>query len=141
MRSRDSGVEEGQLPHKATFESLEGISPIAYEGRFFMASLKQMIGHERAEELYALKDTLKGERILEDDPMDMNRTRFEKYMAAKAEAIVSDALADGRDSDAAFKSARIYLTMLDSKWRVAAKAHNETILHPKGDIIDMKEAV
>lgn len=90
-----------------------------------MATIKELVGTDRAEQLYALKDTLQRERILDRDPMAMNRTQFEAYMAAKAEAIIVDQTCEGTDVERAFANARLYLELLDVKWREAAKAYNE----------------
>jgi len=90
-----------------------------------MATIKQLVGTEKAEQIFALKDSLKRSQILDRDPMDLNRTQFEAYMAAKAEAIIVDRTSEGVDVDAAFASAKVYLELLDLKWREAAKAYNE----------------
>ena len=90
-----------------------------------MATIKQLVGTEKAEQIFALKDALKREQILDRDPMDLNRTQFELYLAAKAEAIILSRTCDGADADSAFASAKVYLEMLDLKWREAAKVYNE----------------
>jgi hypothetical protein len=93
-----------------------------------MATIKQLVGTERAEEIYALKDAIKRERILDRDPMAMNRTQFEAYMAARAEAIILDQTSEGTEVNQAFHNAKLYLELLDVKWRQEAKrlseAHN-----------------
>jgi hypothetical protein len=101
-----------------------------------MATIKQMLGTSKAEELYALKDKLKDEGILDSDPMKLNRTRFNKYLAAKAEALIVDMTDDGVEVDAAFRKAELYLTVLDTQWREAAKAINE-VRYPKRDMVDV----
>ena len=91
-----------------------------------MATIKQLVGTEKAEDLFALKDLLKRHRILDEDPLQLNRTKFEAYMAAKAEAIILDQTVDGADAEQAFANAKMYLERLDVKWRAAAKVYNET---------------
>ena len=90
-----------------------------------MATIKALVGSQRAEQLYGLKDRLKAERVLDENPMKLNRTQFEKYLAAKAESLITDFTHEGMDIDAAYHKAEIYLTIEDSKWRIAAKAYNE----------------
>lgn len=110
-----------------------------------MATMKQLVGRDKAEALYALKDRLKYVGILNEDPMAMNRTRFEKYLAAKAEAMITDYTNNGGDVDQAFNKVGVYLTVLDHKWREEAKRINEsTVVHQKHDMVDairhLKEA-
>ena len=91
-----------------------------------MATIKQLVGTEKAEELFALKDRLKAERMVESvDPMQLNRTRFEQYLSAKAEAMLLDYRLDGVDVDQAYRNVEMYLIVLDHKWREAAKVYNE----------------
>jgi len=90
-----------------------------------MATIKALIGSQRAEQLYGLKDRLKVERVLDEDPMRLNRTQFERYLAAKAEAVVLEYTNEGQDWDIAYRKARLYLTILDAQWREAAKELNE----------------
>ena len=90
-----------------------------------MATIKALIGAQRAEQLYGLKDRLKAEQVLDADPMRLNRTQFERYLSAKAEAIVLEYTAEGQDWDSAYRKAGIYLTIIDRQWREAAKELNE----------------
>jgi len=100
-----------------------------------MATIKQLVGTERAETLYALKDRIKAQGMLDQDPMRLNRTQFELYLSAKAEALVLDLTSEGQDVDAAFQEAAMHLTILDSRWRVAAKELNEMVYHTaKGEV-------
>jgi hypothetical protein len=101
-----------------------------------MATIKQLVGTDRAEQLYALKDSLQAERILDRNPMKLNRTQFKRYMSAKAEALIIENTQNGGEIKDAFRKAEMYLTLLDSRWREAAKDHN-TVLHPKLDMVDM----
>ena len=110
-----------------------------------MATMKSLVGRDKAEALYALKDQLKFAGILNEDPMAMNRTRFEKYLAAKAEAIIIERTNDGDDADAAYQKAGMNLTVLDHKWRKEAKRINEeNVIHQPQDMHDawmnLKEA-
>ena len=89
-----------------------------------MATIKRILGAAQSERLYALKDLLKAERSLGVDPMRLNRTQFEKYLAAKAEALILDYTNQGVEVDAAFRKTELYLIMLDAQWREAAKEHN-----------------
>jgi hypothetical protein len=59
--------------------------------------------------------------------MRLNRTQFERYLAAKAEAIILELEQEGQDIDAAYRKAEIYLTILDGQWRQAAKELNEAV--------------
>lgn len=90
-----------------------------------MANIKALIGHDKAEELYALKDALKRRTILDRDPMRLNRTQFERYLAAKAEAIVSFEVSHGSDVESAYRKAEIHMVATDAKWRAEAKRLNE----------------
>lgn len=90
-----------------------------------MATIKQLVGTERAEQLYALKDALKRRTILDRDPMRLNRTQFERYLAAKAEAIVSFEVSHGSDVESAYRKAEIHMVITDSQWREEAKRLNE----------------
>ena len=106
-----------------------------------MATIKQLVGTNRAEELYALKDALKGEQILDLDPMKLNRTQFKRYMSAKAEALITEDTANGGEVQDAFHKAEMYLTLLDARWREAAKAFNESHVQEPviRDMVDMVE--
>jgi len=91
-----------------------------------MARIKHLIGAEKAEQLYALKDTLKRASRLNGDPMRMNRTQFEAYLSAKAEQLILDYTQEkGDDPDSAYRKAQVYLTVLDHKWREEAKRLSE----------------
>ena len=90
-----------------------------------MATIKQLVGTNKAEEIYALKDRIKSERVLDNDPMKLNRTQFERYLSAKAESLILDYTHQYGDIDAAFEKAEIYLTLVDAQWRRAATAYNE----------------
>lgn len=92
-----------------------------------MATIKALIGADGAERLYALKDALKADRILDEDPMRLNRTMFEKYLSAKAEAIIVEQTCQGTEIDKAFRNAGLYIKVLDTKWRQAAKELNEAL--------------
>ncbi len=99
-----------------------------------MATMKHIVGRENAEMLYALKDRLKIAGILSENPMGMNRTRFMKYLSAKAESIIIE----GNGDDAAFRRAELVMQMLDTKWRAEAKRINETqadIVHVTVDMM------
>ena len=90
-----------------------------------MATIKALIGSQRAEQLYGLKDRLKAEQVLDADPMRLNRTQFERYLSAKAEAIILEYTSEGQSWPNAYRKAEIYLTIIDSQWRQAAKELNE----------------
>lgn len=94
-----------------------------------MATIKQLVGTDRAEELYALKDLIKAERILNEDPMKLNRTQFERYLSAKAEALILELTNEGQDVDAAFRKTGLYLSLIDARWREVAKELNEMVYH------------
>ena len=90
-----------------------------------MASIKALVGHEKAEELYALKDRLKRRTILDRNPMKLNRTQFESYLAAKAEEIVNFEVKHGLGVDEAYRKAEIHMVIADTQWRAEAKRLNE----------------
>lgn len=90
-----------------------------------MATLKALIGSQRAEQLYGLKDRLKAERVLDADPMRLNRTQFEKYLSAKAEAVILQYTTEGQEANVAYRKATLLLNVLDQQWRQAAKELNE----------------
>ncbi len=94
-----------------------------------MATIKQLIGTRRAEEIYALKDRIKAERVLDEDPMKLNRTQFERYLSAKAEALILELTNEGQGVDAAFRKTGLYLTLIDARWREVAKELNEMVYH------------
>ncbi len=100
-----------------------------------MATIKQLIGTFRAEELYVLKDRIKAERVLNEDPMKLNRTWFERYLSAKAEALILELTNEGQDIDTAFRKTGMYLSLIDARWREVAKELNEMVYHtPRGEV-------
>ncbi|RLD00186.1 MAG: hypothetical protein DRI65_16625 [Chloroflexota bacterium] len=58
-----------------------------------MAQIRDLIGNEK--QVWGVKDTLRDERILEEKPVDMNKTRFEQYLKAFRTKKVVEYLQDG----------------------------------------------
>ncbi len=94
-----------------------------------MALIKQMLDPETREQVYAVKDAIKRDRVLEQDPMRLNRIRFESYMTAKAEALIAEKLAKGLHPDVVFADTRLSLEVLDRQWREEAKRLASTNHH------------
>lgn len=86
-----------------------------------MATIRQLIGAEATSELFDLSDKLD---ILLRDPLRMNRTQFEKYLAAKAEAMILADTSNGIEIDRAYGRTQMWLTLLDAQWREEAKLVN-----------------
>jgi hypothetical protein len=94
-----------------------------------MAILKQMLDPEVREQVYAVKDALQRERVLDQDPMRLNRTKFDSYLTAKAEALIVEKLAKGLHPDVVFSDTRLSLEVLDRQWRMEAKRLADTHHH------------
>ena len=90
-----------------------------------MAHMKHLLDPVQREEVYALKDTLRSERLLERDYLRMNRTEFNHYLRAKAESVIQEQISRGADEELAYHKAKIVLGFLDGKWRQEAKRINE----------------
>ena len=58
-----------------------------------MAQIRDLIGNEK--QVWGVKDALRDERILEEKPVDMNKTRFEQYLRAFRTQKVVEYLQDG----------------------------------------------
>lgn len=86
-----------------------------------MTTIKQMLDPEAREKVYDLKDALKRDRALDQNPMRLNRTRFDLYLTAKAEALIADGLEAGTHPDAVYQLTRHQLQILDDQWREEAK--------------------
>jgi hypothetical protein len=86
-----------------------------------MATLKQMLDPVAREKVYDLKDALKRDRVLSHDPMRLNRTRFELYLTAKAEALITDGLSAGDHPNKVFHATQLQLKVIDAQWREEAK--------------------
>jgi len=86
-----------------------------------MATIRQMLAPEAKEKVYAVKDALKRDDILRQDPMWLNRIKFERYLTAKAEAILGEDLGDGKHPNEAYRHAQLVLHLLDQQWREEAK--------------------
>lgn len=90
-----------------------------------MASIRHLLGDVEREKVYEFKDRLKDERTLTRDPMRLNRTQFDRYLRAKAAAIVQEQMSKHDDLDLAYHKARVAMTLLDGAWRQEAKRINE----------------
>ena len=58
-----------------------------------MAQIRDLIDNES--EVWGVKDAVREERILDDNPVEMNKSRFEKYLKAYKTAKVIEHLAAG----------------------------------------------
>jgi len=90
-----------------------------------MASIRNILSDEDRERVYAYKDQIREDQVLRRDPMRLNRTQFDRYLRAKARAVVQEQMALHGDGEMAFMKARIALTLLDDAWRQEAKRINE----------------
>ncbi len=86
-----------------------------------MTTIRQMLAPEVREQVYAIKDEIKRDRVLGQDPMTLNRTRFDRYMTAKAEALIAERLAAGLHPNEVFRRVRLSLEVIDRQWRMEAK--------------------
>lgn len=86
-----------------------------------MATIRQMLAPEARERVYAVKDEIKRERVLRHNPMTMNRTRFDLYLTAKAEALIAEKLRAGLHPDKVYRRVKLSLELIDNKWRKEAK--------------------
>ena len=90
-----------------------------------MSRIKDRLDPEVREKVYALKDTLKHERILGQDYLRMNRTQFTRYLRAKGASVIQEQMDQHGMEDVAYHKARIVMTMDDGLWRQEAKRLNE----------------
>ena len=90
-----------------------------------MARIKDLLDPVVREKAYALKDTLKHERILGQDYLRMNRTQFTHYLRAKGASVIQEQMDQHGMIDVALHKARIVMTMDDGLWRQEAKRLNE----------------
>lgn len=58
-----------------------------------MAQIRDLIGNEK--QVWEVKDTLRDEYILDENPVNMNRTRFEMYLKAYRTKKVIEYIQDG----------------------------------------------
>lgn len=86
-----------------------------------MTTIRQMLDPGAKERVYAVKDALKRADILRQDPMWLNRTKFDRYMTAKAEALIAEKLAAGLHPDEVYRRTKLSLEVIDRKWRKEAK--------------------
>lgn len=86
-----------------------------------MPAIRQLLDPEARERVYSLKDTLKRDRVLDANPLGLNRTQFELYLTAKAETLIAEALSDGDHPNKVFRHVRLRLKLLDKQWRREAK--------------------
>jgi hypothetical protein len=82
-----------------------------------MATIKERLGPEAAEELRTAV-------LLQSDPMSMNRTVFERYLAAKGELMLEAMDMLGLDRDSALSIIATEVYTLDAAWREEAKRIN-----------------
>lgn len=86
-----------------------------------MPAIRQLLDPEARERVYAVKDDLKREHVLAADPMGLNRGQFEKYLTAKAESLIAEALSNGDHPNEVFRHVRLRLKLVDKQWRREAK--------------------
>ncbi len=86
-----------------------------------MPSIKQMLDPEARERVYAIKDEIKRDRVLDQDPMTLNRTRFNLYLIAKAEALIAEKLSAGMHPNKVYLQTRLSIEVTDRLWRREAK--------------------
>lgn len=86
-----------------------------------MTTIRQLLDPEVREKVYAIKDEIKRDRVLDQDPMMLNRTKFNRYMTAKAEALIAEKLAAGLHPNDVFRRTKLSLEIIDRQWRMEAK--------------------
>lgn len=86
-----------------------------------MPTIRQMLDPEVREQVYAIKDDIKRDRVLQHDFMTMNRTRFNLYLTAKAEALIAEKLRTGLHPDKVYRRVKLSLELIDNQWRREAK--------------------
>lgn len=86
-----------------------------------MPAIRQLLDPEAREKVYAIKDQIKRDRVLDQDPMTLNRTKFDLYMTAKAEALIAEKLSAGLHPDEVYRRTKLALEVTDRLWRLEAK--------------------
>ncbi len=86
-----------------------------------MAAIRQMLDPQAREKVYAVKDALKRDHVLEQDPMRLNRTQFVNYQAAKAEVLIMEKLAAGLHPNEVYRRVKLAIELTDRLWRKEAK--------------------
>lgn len=82
-----------------------------------MPELRHLIAVEEEKELKALGKSI----VLTQDPLTLPRHQFDRYLRAKASALVAELSDLGYDDEACLEGARIALYRLDAAWREEAK--------------------
>jgi len=82
-----------------------------------MATIKERLGPKAAEDLRV-------KVLLDQDPMSMNRTLFERYLAAKGELLLEMFDHIGYEREAALEMIATEVYTLDAAWREEAKRLN-----------------
>lgn len=76
---------------------MDGYSDPAHQaprkGRWSVAQIRELISNEA--EVWGVKDVVREEHILDENPVAMNKTRFEKYLKAYKTAKVIEHLSAG----------------------------------------------
>lgn len=84
-----------------------------------MAQLRNLI--DNADEVWHLKDSLS---LLEEDITKMYRGKFEEYMRAKSEAMMTGLVARGVDEKAALHAVSVELSKDIAKWKASRPRRN-----------------
>ncbi len=86
-----------------------------------MAAIRQMLSPQAREKVYAVKDALKRDRVLEQDPMRLNRTKLDAYLAAKAEVLIIEKLELGLHPNEVYRRTKLAVELIERLWRKEAK--------------------